>query len=401
MENKKIRLDSLTLVYNESENEFAGIIRDALAAKYSITLPESGKEDYVGSASIVAEIDPSYPLRRYSIDIKADGGIRVAGDHHETVYFAVQRLVNSLFGAEPEVEETHIYSYMLLVSDPSILAYDGKYYQVGFVCNGRGNVELGYEIYTSDNLYDWSLPVRAFNASDCKDPAFDGFCNFWAPEIWEYRGKFYIFATYRSKATNHRGCAVFRSDKPDGKYEMITDGHMTPKDWDCIDNSLYIDENGDPWMTFVHEWTSMPDHIGTMCVCRLSDDLSRLEGEITTIFKANEAPFNPKNGVTDGPFIYRFKSGKLAMIWSYYYPGKGYCIGTVHSEGDVRGPWVQDQEILYERNDADYRARREGGHGFIFRDLEGNLKISFHCNNNYKWLCIRDLSDEGDVLRII
>ncbi|MBE6608523.1 MAG: hypothetical protein E7633_08200 [Ruminococcaceae bacterium] len=400
---KTIRLSTLTLIYKEETREAAEIIKAAFSEKHGIVPEELFGDIRKEENFIQVKIDGEYSPRRYTIDIDSKKStVIIVGDDFETLYYAVQRFVRDLIEESATVAECSIDSKMLIVSDPCIITYNGKYYLSKFIAapNG-GNAVKGYDILTSDNLYDWSEPVHAFIGEECTDPNFDGFDNYWAPEICEYKGKFYIFATYKSKASNQRGCAVFRSDKPDGKYELITKGHITPPDWSCIDNSLYVDENGDPWMLFVHEWVSMPDKIGSMCACRMTDDLTDLKGEITTLFYANDAPWNPKNNVTDGPFIYRFESGKLAMIWSGC-ATNGYCLGVAYSENGVLGPWVQDKELIYAKGIRDYRFGRDGGHGAIFKSLDGRLMLSIHGPNQYlqKALHCFELDITGEVLRI-
>ena len=39
---------------------------------------------------------------------------------------------------------------------------------------------------------------------------------------------------------------------------------MGKPEWDTIDGTFYVDEDGQPWKVFAHEWTSMPDKIGGM-----------------------------------------------------------------------------------------------------------------------------------------
>ena len=83
---------------------------------------------------------------------------------------------------------------------------------------------------------------------------FDGNDEWWAPECHFYQDAFYLFASYHSAASNKRGTAIFRADNPLGPFALITDGHITPKERDCIDGTLYVDEDGQPWMIYVGEW---------------------------------------------------------------------------------------------------------------------------------------------------
>jgi beta-xylosidase len=201
--------------------------------------------------------------------------------------------------------------------------------------------------------------------------------NQWAPEVYEYRGAYYMITTYRSSKTGRRGCAVFLSDHPDGKYTLFSDGHVTPSDWDSIDGTLYIDPEGKPWMVFVHEWTSTDDSVGRMAAARLSDDLKEFITEPVELFRADD-PVWSEGQITDGPFIYRCADGQLLMIWSNG-DRFGYCVGVARSaSGEVTGPWTQDEVPLYSLG---HSGLYNGGHGMIFTSFEGDTYVSMHNNN--------------------
>lgn len=275
--------------------------------------------------------------------------------------------------------ETSMAAELLLMSDACVLLHDGTYYlpmrwEAGYA--GYQGDERGYVMYKSTDLYHWSEPKLVFDANTCTDPAFDGICDFWAPELHEYHGKFYLFATYRSAATDHRGAAIFRSDTPDGTYELITDGHLQPEGWDAIDATLYVDPDGNPWMIFVHEWTSMEDGIGDITAVRLSKDLTQTVGEFYPLFKANASPNYPNNNVTDGPWLYEMMDGKLAMLWSGW--GDGYFTCVAYSENGILGPWEQADEPLFARENGIPESVYGSGHAMLFHDQNGDLRMSLH-----------------------
>ncbi len=201
--------------------------------------------------------------------------------------------------------------------------------------------------------------------------------NKWAPEVHKYKGAYYMFTTYFSSVTNHRGCSVFKSDSPEGPFAQISNGHFTPSDWDAIDATLYIDEEGQPWTVFVHEWTSTDDRIGRMAAAKLSSDLTHLVSEPVELFRADSPPWT-KREVTDGCFMYRTAEGKLLMIWSNFLSDKSYCIGTVESDGGVLGNWTHKEKLLYSKN---MLGTYDGGHGMIFTDRDGKTYLSMHSPN--------------------
>ena len=256
--------------------------------------------------------------------------------------------------------------------DPCVILHEGKYYMYGTGAATGGGI---YGCYVSEDLENWAGP---FNV--CTPPAgFDGVKDFWAPECHYYNGNFYLFATYYSSAANHRGVSVFQAESPLGPFVEISEGHITPKDWDAIDGTLYVDRSGQPWMVFVHEWTSMPDGKGDFSAAKLSDDLSAFISEPIALFKSTEMPTKNNNSVTDGCWLYTTKSGELLMLWSG--SGRnGYSVAVARSvNGRIDGKWVQDPFLLYEKCGVN---PYDGGHGMLFETKEGKRMMSIHSPNN-------------------
>ncbi len=266
-------------------------------------------------------------------------------------------------------EEYPIKTQELQIRDPFVLVYDGKYYMYG-TCLSQGE---GYGCVVSEDLENWSEKIQIFSP----DENFDGYCDYWAPECHYYNGAFYLFATYRSKETEKRGTAIFKSDSPTGPFGLISDGHITPKNTDCIDGTLYVDEEGQPWMVFVNEWTSSPDGMGEMSVARLSDDLTHFISEPKMIFRSNKHIWT--NGrVTDGPFVYKTSNGKLIMLWSNAARSGGYAVGmAVSDNGKIDGNWLHHPKAFYKRTET----QLDGGHPMLFETLDGQLMMSIHSPN--------------------
>ena len=234
----------------------------------------------------------------------------------------------------------------------------------------------GFDCYRSSDLTTWDGPVAAF-----RPPA--GFWadrNFWAPEAHQYRGSWYLFATFKAEGVC-RGTQILRSDRPEGPYVPHSDGPVTPREWECLDGTLHVDADGRPWIVFCHEWVQVMD--GEVVAQRLSDDLRTAVGEPVVLFRASAAPWalplrhprlpeHVKAFVTDGPFVHRLASGALVMLWSSFGTA-GYAMGIARSEsGSVLGPWDQEPEPIW---------AADGGHGMIARTLGGGLFLTLHQPN--------------------
>ena len=180
-----------------------------------------------------------------------------------------------------------------------------------------------------------------------------------------------MFASFLRPGTP-RGTMILEAARPEGPYVPVTGVPYTPGDWSCLDGTFF-EEDGKFYSFFIHEWTQISD--GTVELARLKDDFSGMASDPVTLFHGSDAPWARAmwNGgfVTDGPFLWRLSTGRLAMLWSGF-GTEGYTLGVAYSDGGVRGPWVQDPEPLFPT---------DGGHGMIFRTPEGKLMLSLHSPN--------------------
>lgn len=316
--------------------------------------------------------------------------------------FAFSCLTCFAYGQEGEQQfNFNLKTRDITIRDPSVLAFDGLYYMYG---TGAATT-AGYGCYVSPDLENWAGPFNVFEASKAQD--FDGAGDYWAPECHYYQGSFYLFATYKSGTTGFRGTSVFKSESPLGPFVEISDGHITPHDTDNIDGTLYIDENGQPWMVYVCEWTTRFMGEGEMAVAKMSSDLSHFISTPKVLFHARNSAWS-SGGVTDGPWLYKTSEGKLLMIWSSV-TDQGYSIGITESKnGKVNGEWKQHFSRLYSGVlfSKDHTLT-EGGHGTIFKTFDGRLMMSLHSPNFSDWdkgihetAVFVELEDTGSTIRV-
>lgn len=257
------------------------------------------------------------------------------------------------------------------IRDPFVLL-DGDYYYMygtrGKACSG--GKQPGFEVYISADLENWTDSIEVFG----KTEDFWADMNYWAPEVHKYNGKYYMFASFKSEK-RHRGTQILVSSSPCGRFLPLCDFPVTPPEWECLDGTLYTDRQGVPYMVFCHEWTQVGD--GEICALKLSEDLKHAVGKPIFLFRASSSKLvssarGESNFVTDGPFLYRMKSGKLIMIWSSF--GKeGYCEIISYSEnGRIDGKWIHSEMPLFSKN---------GGHGMIFHTKENDPCFIMHAPN--------------------
>lgn len=257
------------------------------------------------------------------------------------------------------------------VRDPYVLVHEDHYYLYGTRSETAFTGEAyGFDVYVSEDMENWDGPHEVFHRPE----GFWSRKSYWAPEVYLYKGRFYMFATFADEKKG-LGTAALVSDSPMGPFEMWSDGYITPKEWRCLDGTLHVSPDGTPYMVFCHEWKQI--HDGTVCAVRLTDDLKQSAGEPWELFSASQAkPFVKKflfrNYVTDGPFLIRTPDGKLHMLWSTH-AKTGYVEAIAHSDSDeLTGNWKSDERLLYDH---------DGGHGMIFQDLQGRYWLVLHYPN--------------------
>jgi beta-xylosidase len=262
------------------------------------------------------------------------------------------------------------------IRDPFIVSVkeEEKYYLYGTTDkNCWSGKATGFDAYSSSDLEEWEGPITVFRPNE----GFWADENFWAPEIYCYKNKYYMFASFKAKE-KCRGTQILVADSCRGPFIPHSDGPVTPENWECLDGTLYVDENEQAWMIFCHEWVQV--HDGEICAIKLSPNLEKAIDKPIILFKASDAPwsrgFTDNEGneqyVTDGPFIYKAQNGELLMLWSTS-GHEGYTIGIARSEtGDILGPWRQDEIPLFSK---------DGGHGMLFKTFENKLMLTIHAPN--------------------
>ncbi len=226
------------------------------------------------------------------------------------------------------------------IADPFVLKHDGVYYLVGTA--GRN----GFLCWTSRDLVDWSPAGYALKATDESW----GKRTFWAPEIFEYRGRFYMaYSAMHERGHGYRICLAV-SDTPAGPYTDLR-APWFDIDWSTIDADPFIDQDGTPYLFFTRVGVVRkdPEHpenkliTGATYGVRLRDDLSGLDGEPVLCVQA-EQPWElvdkDRTLCNEGPFVFRHGDRYYMTYSSGNYARPAYGIGYATAPSPL-GPWTK------------------------------------------------------------
>jgi hypothetical protein len=198
------------------------------------------------------------------------------------------------------------------------------------------------------------------------------------------------------RPTHRRGTVVAVADRPKGPFAILHGGEpVAPADRMTLDGTLWF-ESGKPWMVYAHEWIQTAD--GRMEAVPLDQNLKAV-GAPKELFKASDASWATKQKqpegdavvVTDGPELFRTRTGKLLMLWSSW-GSDGYVQSIARSKtGKLAGPWEQLPPLV----------RGDSGHGMLFHSFDGRLMLVLHRPFKNARGKLYEVEDLGDRLRIV
>lgn len=265
----------------------------------------------------------------------------------------------------------------LRVRDPFIFVEDGRYYLVG-------TMQERLTLWESKDLVEFENVGCMVDLSALED-----YRDFWAPELHKYQGKYYLIVSlYRDDLG--RGSMIFVSDTLKGVFVPLTGAYITPKNWGCLDATLFVFEDK-PYLCFSNEWTTpiTNDGDGALFMAELSVDLKEIVGKPTKIVSGKYCGFaveiedNHRRGyVAEGPYLYR-EGQTIVLLWSTF-TDTGYSIVKSVSKDGIMGTYAFEK-ILY---------KQDGGHCMRFVNTNDEACILFH-QPNYSPMERMQIFDEG------
>lgn len=242
-------------------------------------------------------------------------------------------------------------------ADPGVLFYDGKYY-----CYST-SAPLGYYVYTSDDMVNWT------NEGLCCEAVWgiNKANYYWAPEVVEHNGKFYMIMTVDERI----GFAV--ADSPMGPF-------IPEKTWlfdKSIDGHVFIDDDGRAYLYYV-SWRD--GHEYGIYGCELEDDIVTVrEGTEVQLLKPEKAWEKIDGSVTEGPFILKHNGLYYLTYSGTGYTSPDYAIGYATSDSPLGTYTRYDANPILSRTEKLYGP---GHHSFTTSPDGSELFIVYHVHNS-------------------
>ena len=191
-------------------------------------------------------------------------------------------------------------------------------------CDRQGNNDnyymVGWQAFSTTDMQNWTDHGMILKDNEFK------WCtenNAWASQCIERNGKYYFYFT----TTNNGRCiGVGVADKPEGPYEDVLGKPLCGPNWDYIDPTVIIDDDGQAWLMFGNP---------KCYYVKLKEDMVTLDGPIQTFNLS--LPAGTRYG--EGPWIYKH-DGLYYLVFASFVDAFGgesisYCTGP-----SVTGPWT-------------------------------------------------------------
>ena len=270
-------------------------------------------------------------------------------------------------------------------ADPFVLLHEGVYYLYST------NSPDGFRVFESTDMSTWIDKGYCLHAQDVMGDKW-----FWAPEVMEKDGKFYMVYV----ANEHLGIAV--ADSPLGPFTQ------KEKRWlneiNEIDGHFFVDDDGEVYLYFVR----FDDGNVIWCAKMNEDLLSYDESTAKFLFRAEDEWELIDCSVVEGPFVLKHK-GKYYLTYSANHTRcEDYALGCAVSDHPM-GPFKKvDYNPILKKNEA---FNGTGHHSFTTSKDKKELVCIYHARPFRDTSCprqtcidraefVEDLNGGDDILVI-
>lgn len=257
--------------------------------------------------------------------------------------------------------------------DPYVLRTNGRYYMYG---TGGGS-DKGFAAYSSNDLVTWKPEGQVWfhnNENGWSDTAAAWGGAYWAPEVYEVKGKYYLLYSAQWKQNPANEYENFRigvavADKPTGPFKDLMDRPIFDPGYPVIDANLFFDDDGKVYLYYsrvaykhpveseVAAWAKKKgwfDEIEESWVygVELKPDFSGIIGEPVLLLRPPVSMMDKQaewesRSVTEKEVNRRWTEGSVTfkkggiyyiMYSANYFGGKHYAVGYATSSSPL-GPY--------------------------------------------------------------
>lgn len=312
-----------------------------------------------------------------------------------------------------ESKETYSNPLSVEFGDPFVLNNgDGTYYMYGT----GGGAKDGFATYWSTDLVNWEFKGQVYtgNTNDSWNTS-----AFWAPEVYKFNNKYYMFFSAQSKNNPNNELENFKigvavSDKPTGPFKDLKNEPLFDPGYPIIDANVFQDKNGEfylyysrvcykhPVETEISKWAREKgwfDEIEESWVygIKLKSDFSGVIGEPVLLLRP-PLTMDDKNSEwesrsvtskevnrrwTEGSFTFKHGDTYYMMYSANYFGGKNYAVGYATASSPL-GPYTKadNNPVLEKNTDKKGDVTGTGHNSLVFSSQGDKIYCVYHGRTN-------------------
>lgn len=241
-------------------------------------------------------------------------------------------------------------------ADPFLLYYEGRYYHYAT------SAPDGFTVHSSEDLVEWKDEGYCLKAGE----GVMGDKWFWAPEVKQYKGKFYMVYV----ANEHLAVAV--ADKPTGPFTCPTGKWLSERN--AIDGSFFIDDDGKIYLYYVRF-----DGGNVIYGAPMKDMFTLDEQNERELVRAC-LPWETKLGnVAEGPFMLKHKGKYYLTYTANDFRSQDYAVGYAVCDTPLGNFVKYEGNPILKKDDVQVGT---GHHSFTTTRDGKNLLIVYHVHKN-------------------
>ena len=253
-------------------------------------------------------------------------------------------------------------------ADPYILYHDGVYYLYS-----TNAVNQGYKVFTSTDFKSWEDRGLCLKVEDVYGEPTSS-AGFWAPEVYNYNGKFYLIYT----VNEHLGVAV--ADTPLGPFVSPKQSYVN-NDKREIDGHLFFDDDGKVYIYFVRCASDVgPGKGNEIFAAEFDMETFTYKNERCILYPENKGSWEwvgDYGYVAEGPAILKHEGRYYLTYSANGYTSHNYAIGLAISDSPLGEYKKYEDNPILEMSKAN-NVFGPGHHAFTYSPDGTELFIVYH-----------------------
>lgn len=331
------------------------------------------------------------------------------------LYYLLLCYVISLTSATAQLRTQSVNPLPVAFGDPYIL-YDnvgGRYYMYGT----GGGAKNGFAAYSSTDLVHWKSEGQVYyadNPNGWSDSTAAWGGAYWAPEVYAYNGRYYMFYSAQWKENPNNELENFRigvavADKPTGPFIDLYNRPLFDPGYPIIDANVYVDDDGRIYLFYsrccykhpveseIADWArkqGMYEEIEESWVygIELKPDFSGVIGEPVMLLRPpvrlvdSQAEWESRSVTnrevnrrwTEGSFTFKQGDTYYMMYSANHFAGEHYAVGYATAKHPL-GPYTKAaNNPVLEKNTTKGGEVTGTGHNSVLFLPDGRMLCVYH-----------------------